>query len=203
MIAQTKPRVRAPSQHCRRGRRRRDESRDPATPQRAAGFGRASFASAEALLGGDAAAAADCLLLDVHMPGVSGFELRSRLQARGVETPVIFMTTYDDPSSRARAQRAGAAGYLAKPFRGESLLAALAGVLGRTKGRFTAGGFWWIIQMVDEAPSLVFSSTRPAAGGLIWASARFPLLPTGDRQITARRWAWASAVICHAPRQSS
>ena len=95
----------------------------------AAGFRTVTFFSADAFLLGDTAAAADCLILDIHMPGLSGLEVPGRLRARGVRTPIIFVTAYDDPVFRARAEQAGAAGYLAKPFRSECLLAALASAL--------------------------------------------------------------------------
>ena len=96
---------------------------------KASGLSTVSFSSGEALLETNAAATADLLILDVNMPGLSGFELRSRLLALGVRTPVIFITAYDDPVARARAAASGAAGYLAKPFGSEALLAVLAGAL--------------------------------------------------------------------------
>src|SRR5262252_4019033 len=96
---------------------------------KASGLRAVTFHSGEALLAGDASATADCLILDVNMPGLSGFELRSRLVALGVRVPVIFITAYDDQASRARAAASGAAGYLAKPFQSEALLAVLAGAL--------------------------------------------------------------------------
>ena len=95
----------------------------------ASGLNTMAFSSGEELLEADASANADCLILDVNMPGLSGFELRSRLLALGVSTPVIFITAYDDQASRARAAASGAAGYLAKPFQSEALLAVLAGAL--------------------------------------------------------------------------
>jgi FixJ family two-component response regulator len=96
---------------------------------KASGMKTTAFGSGEELLEANASAAADCLILDVNMPGLSGFELRSRLLALGVRTPVIFITAYDDQASRARAAASGAAGYLAKPFPSEALLAVLAGAL--------------------------------------------------------------------------
>jgi len=95
----------------------------------AAGFPTASFASAEALLEAGAAESADCLILDVHLPGLSGLDLRQVLQARGLEKPVVFITAYDDRESRTRALAAGALGYFSKPFAGRSLLAVLARAL--------------------------------------------------------------------------
>jgi FixJ family two-component response regulator len=106
----------------------REMTRAIARLLRASGLDAVTFPSAEALLA-ETPPRADCLILDVNMPGLSGFELRTRLQDLGVRAPVIFITAYDDPQSRARAAASGAAAYLAKPFRGEKLLAVLAGAL--------------------------------------------------------------------------
>jgi FixJ family two-component response regulator len=92
----------------------------------AAGFKTVTFSSAEALLETTWAAQAQCLLLDIHLPGLSGFELRRHLVQAGVRAPVIFVTAFDEKSSRQQAERAGAAGYLIKPFSGRLLLDLLA-----------------------------------------------------------------------------
>lgn len=91
----------------------------------AAGFGTAAFTSAEALLQAGVAAGAHCLILDVHLPGLSGFELRRRLMDTGATPPVIFITAHDEPGTRAQAEQAGAIAYLVKPFPGQGLLAAV------------------------------------------------------------------------------
>jgi FixJ family two-component response regulator len=66
-----------------------------------------------------------CVIVDLHMPGMSGLEVQSRLAASGADIPVIFITAYDDPGARDRAQQAGAAAYLRKPFSEEVLLEAI------------------------------------------------------------------------------
>ena len=95
----------------------------------AAGFRALTFHSAEALLEDDVAIRADCFILDIKLPGISGFELQQRMTLRGAMAPVIFITAYDDPATRARAEAAGAVALLTKPFRGQPLLAAIAGAL--------------------------------------------------------------------------
>ena len=92
---------------------------------RAAGFQPQFFSSAEALLGSDAAAAAGCLVLDIHLPGLSGFELRRRLTALGHEPPVIFITAQHDEVSREEARQLKCIAYLRKPFDGAALLDAI------------------------------------------------------------------------------
>jgi FixJ family two-component response regulator len=91
----------------------------------AAGFGALTFPSGEALLEAGVAKLSHCLVLDINLPGVSGFELYTRLGELGLRLPVIFITAFDDPASRTRAENAGAIAYLTKPFPGQKLLAAI------------------------------------------------------------------------------
>jgi FixJ family two-component response regulator len=75
-----------------------------------------TFASAEALLESDSVQTATCLLLDVHLRGISGLELQRRLAASGSKCPVILMTGTDDEATRNEAMDAGCIAYLRKPF---------------------------------------------------------------------------------------
>jgi DNA-binding response OmpR family regulator len=68
-----------------------------------------SFASAEAALDAGAAASADALVLDIHLPGMSGFELYRRLALSGEALPAIFITARDEPAVRDEAERLGGA----------------------------------------------------------------------------------------------
>jgi FixJ family two-component response regulator len=95
---------------------------------RAGGFEAVVFASAEAALEAGAETA-DCLVLDILLPGMSGFELYRRLVQCGSEAPVIFITAHDDPALREEAQRLGASSFLPKPFPGRLLLDAVAQAL--------------------------------------------------------------------------
>ena len=65
-----------------------------------------TFASAEALLESDSVQTATCLLLDIHLGGISGIELQRRLAVSGSKWPVIFMTTNDDEATRNEAMDA-------------------------------------------------------------------------------------------------
>lgn len=78
--------------------------------------------------------AADCLVVDVHMPGLDGFELVRRLRAAGVYVPVIFMTARSAPGLESTARAAGGRLLLEKPFDSEALLAAICGILGDRPG---------------------------------------------------------------------
>jgi FixJ family two-component response regulator len=92
----------------------------------AKGFDTAVFSSAEALLGSTIRHEADCFLFDIHLSGVSGIQLRTRLAANGCAVPVIFMTALDDEATRREARAAGCIVYLNKPFASDVLMAAIA-----------------------------------------------------------------------------
>jgi len=96
----------------------------------AAGFRPRVFPSAEALLQSDGTVGAACFVFDIHLPGLSGLELRQRLVESGVELPVIFITAQDEPSTREAAERSGAIACLIKPFPGRRLLDALRRAIG-------------------------------------------------------------------------
>jgi FixJ family two-component response regulator len=93
------------------------------------GFSAVAFESAEAALAAGVPGTADCLILDVRLPGMSGFELYQQVAASGAEVPTIFITAHDETSLRERATRMGASGYLPKPFSGRNLLDAIARAL--------------------------------------------------------------------------
>jgi FixJ family two-component response regulator len=96
-----------------------------------AGFTPVLFASAEESLEAHAAATADCLVLDIHLPGMSGLELYRQLIASGNAVPVIFITARHHPATCEEAERLGGAGsYLLKPFSGRELLSAVTQALG-------------------------------------------------------------------------
>jgi FixJ family two-component response regulator len=92
----------------------------------AAGFAVVGFATAEAALQDRGMREACCLVLDIHLPDVCGFELYERLGALGLKRPVIFITARDDMRNRERAVQLGAFDYLVKPFSGRALAAIVA-----------------------------------------------------------------------------
>jgi FixJ family two-component response regulator len=92
-----------------------------------------TFASAEALLESDGVQTATCLLLDIHLEGISGIELQRRLSASGSKWPVIFMTANDDEATRNEAMDAGCIAYLRKPFAQHVLLNAISLRRSRTR----------------------------------------------------------------------
>jgi FixJ family two-component response regulator len=92
---------------------------------RSLGYRARVFSSAEEYLQSDGARDASCLIIDLHMPGMSGAELQDRLIADGQSIPIIFVTAYFEERTSAQAMSAGAYGFLRKPFNDESLIACL------------------------------------------------------------------------------
>ncbi len=89
------------------------------------GFRSDGYASAEEFLEQGSPETTDCIVLDIHLGGMSGFELQAELAARPSSPPVIFITAFDDPGTRERAHEVGAVAYLQKPFDENSLVEAI------------------------------------------------------------------------------
>jgi FixJ family two-component response regulator len=70
-----------------------------------------------------------CLVLDIRLPGVSGLDLQSHLNREQIQIPIIFMTGHGDIPMSVRAMKAGAIDFLAKPFRDQDMLDAVAAAL--------------------------------------------------------------------------
>src|SRR5258708_25670987 len=73
---------------------------------RAAGFQPVTYLSGEAFMEDAKRARPDCILLDIQLGGISGFELQALLAASGSIIPFIFITAHDDPATRHPARRA-------------------------------------------------------------------------------------------------
>lgn len=89
---------------------------------KSAGFSVCSFASAEEFLELDPQAGISCLVLDVRMKGMSGLDLQATLLKAARHVPIVFISAHADLDAQARAMRAGAIGFLPKPFRTDDLL---------------------------------------------------------------------------------
>ena len=101
---------------------------------RSAGYAIDTFASAEEFLDLGHQSRPDCLVLDVHLRGLSGFDLQDLLEASGRSIPIVFITAHDDTGTRERAQRAPTTEYLSKPFEDQSLLGAIHHAMRRASG---------------------------------------------------------------------
>jgi FixJ family two-component response regulator len=93
------------------------------------------FSAASDLLQSKLPDIVSCIVLDVRLPGLSGLDLQTELAEAGIRSPVIFITGYGDIPMSVRAMKAGAIDFLAKPFRDQELLDAVALALDRDRKR--------------------------------------------------------------------
>jgi len=96
---------------------------------RSVGLKAETFATAEEFLRAPEQPPPGCLVLDVHLPGLSGLELQDQLATIGRRIPIVFITAYGEEKMRERALQAGAVAFLQKPFEEQSLLHAIAKAL--------------------------------------------------------------------------
>ena len=106
---------------------------------RAAGYTVEIFLSPEDYLLSSASRAPGCLVLDLHMPGVSGLEVQQALAARDQFPPIIFLTGRGDIPSSVRAMKDGAQDFLTKPVKKQDLLAAVERALAQDAAARVAG----------------------------------------------------------------
>jgi len=95
-----------------------------------AGFSVETFASGREFLDSESLGRSHCIVLDIHLGGLSGLDVQERLKTMGVQAPVIFITAHDDEATHGRVRRSGAVAYLRKPFEDHALLDAIERALG-------------------------------------------------------------------------
>jgi FixJ family two-component response regulator len=93
-----------------------------------------TFASAEEFLQSTRLNESSCVVADVQMAAMSGLDLLTHLRAQGYTAPFIFITAFPEESVRARALKAGAIGFLAKPFAGPALISCVETAVNRSHG---------------------------------------------------------------------
>lgn len=96
---------------------------------RSVGHRVALFGSAQDLLTTGVPPDANCLILDVRLPGTSGLDLQDMLSRLEVRIPIIFMTGYGDVPMTVRGMKAGAVDFLTKPFRDQEMLDAVSAAI--------------------------------------------------------------------------
>ena len=89
------------------------------------GYGARSFASAEEFVAAGDAGRSDCIITDIHMPGMSGIDLKRLLIVRDCRVPVIMITAHTEPALEALAVASGAVCVLKKPFETATLIGCL------------------------------------------------------------------------------
>jgi FixJ family two-component response regulator len=93
---------------------------------RAAKFEVNTFASGAAFLSSLSTRTPDCVVLDLHMPGVNGFDVQAQLAAgAAAKVAVVIITAHDSLAAQHRAMAAGAAAYLRKPVDARPLIDAI------------------------------------------------------------------------------
>jgi len=93
---------------------------------RASAYEVSVYASGQEFLDSLARERPDCVVMDFHMPGLSGWDVQRELVRSRQFIPLIIVTAHDHPALRENALGDGAAGYLTKPLRGETLVGAIA-----------------------------------------------------------------------------
>ena len=99
----------------------------------ACGFKTEVFDSGEAFLEREKASEPACVVLDIHLGGISGIETRRRLTASGSSIPVIYMTALDTETVRREATASGCAAFLRKPFSGNVLIDSIRNAMSSTE----------------------------------------------------------------------
>ena len=102
---------------------------------RSAGLDVKTFATAQEILANLAKEMPSCLVLDIQLPDLDGFELQDELARKDMPVPIIFLTGHGDIPMSVRAIKAGAVDFLTKPFNDEYLLEAIRDVIGRPNGK--------------------------------------------------------------------
>ena len=90
-----------------------------------------AFGCGEAFLLSAANRRPDCAIVDIHLDGLSGFDVKARLTALHGEVPVVFITASDDVALEQSVADVGGVTLLRKPFSNDALVAAVDAALGR------------------------------------------------------------------------
>jgi len=80
---------------------------------------------------------ADCSVIDVQMPGMTGLEVQEQMRRAGMDLPVIFITAHEEEGVEERAFKNGAAGFLRKPFSDEALVGLIRNAMQRRRNADT------------------------------------------------------------------
>lgn len=109
---------------------------------RSANYRAEGFSSATEFLTSLRTVVPDCLVLDLHMPVMTGIELQEELGRLGKQLPVIIITAHDEPGARDRCLTLGASYYLRKPVECDALLGSIRSLVGtqrEERGQPTGG----------------------------------------------------------------
>ena len=96
---------------------------------RASGLEAESYANGQEFLDAATDHRPDCVVLDLHMPGMSGLQVLRKLKAAGQRLSIVVITAHDEPETRERCIDAGACAYLRKPLEDRLLLNAISAAM--------------------------------------------------------------------------
>src|SRR5580692_12336421 len=159
---------------------------------RSAGLTVRTFASASELLGSLEEEQPGCLLLDIQLPDINGFELQQRLATDNIQIPIIFLTGHGDIPMSVRAIKAGAVEFLTKPFDDEYLLETIRTAIARGSKRDGGAGNALEVDSGKDWPISTTSRTVPNQAEIVMSSTRKPDgQPTnGDCEIIGQSSMW-------------
>ena|SRR5437763_868024 len=120
---------------------------------RYAGWRCETYASATEFLARPRNAVPSCLVLDVHLPDLSGLDLQQRLAPGRLDMPIIFITGYGDVPMTVKAMKAGAVEFLTKPFSDDVLLSAIQSSIDRSATALAMEAELKVIQSLYEGLS--------------------------------------------------
>lgn len=101
---------------------------------KSAGYTTVCFESGEAFLDFDRLSEVGCLVLDVKLKGIDGFELQEQLRDSAIDVPIVFVSAHGDEKMQYRAMHAGAIAFLRKPIDVDALLACIQKALAAFRG---------------------------------------------------------------------
>ncbi|WP_109806937.1 response regulator transcription factor [Sphingosinithalassobacter portus] len=131
---------------------------------RSVGLAARSHASAIEALEAPLPDAASCLVVDIRMPHLGGFELQQRLGERGARVPIVFVTGHGDIPMSVRAMKAGAVDFLPKPFRDQDMLDAVQSALAGDRERRARGD---AVRQVREQHARLTPREREVMAGVV------------------------------------
>lgn len=102
-------------------------------PLRAEGLNSEAFASGDLFLAGLPDDAQGCVVMDIRMPGMTGYDVQQKLRKRGQKIPVIALSAQNDEEARQRARELGAVTFFRKPVDDQALLDSIHWLLGARK----------------------------------------------------------------------
>jgi DNA-binding NtrC family response regulator len=141
---------------------------------RSAGLTVKTFASASESLRGLEKEQPGCLILDIQLPDINGFELQQRLATDHIQIPIIFLTGHGDIPMSVRAIKAGAVEFLTKPFDDEYLLETIRTAIARGSKREGFGGSASEPSDTTDYQTSTISRTVPDQAEIVMSSLRKP-----------------------------